>query len=73
MVAHFISENRAARLEELLCRLDPLSFDFDEVVMLCRQHSLYDALIHIWTQGMGDFVTPLTDLLQLVKMLQEAG
>ncbi|KAK3112554.1 Vacuolar protein sorting-associated protein 8, partial [Teratosphaeriaceae sp. CCFEE 6253] len=73
MVAHFISENHAATLEELLCRLDPLSFDFAEVVMLCRQHSLYDALIHIWTQGMGDFVTPLIDLLQLAKMLQEAG
>lgn len=71
LVSHFISENQAARLEELLCRLDPHSFDLDEVSMLCRQHSLFDALIYIWTQALGDFVTPLVDLLTLVKMLQD--
>lgn len=71
MVSHFISENQAARLEELLCRLDPHSFDLDEMTMLCKQHGLYDALIFIWSQGIGDFVTPLIDLLTLVKMLQD--
>ncbi|KAK5112491.1 hypothetical protein LTR62_004248 [Meristemomyces frigidus] len=71
LVSHFISENQASRLEELLCRLDPLSFDLDNITMLCRQHGLYDALIYVWTQGIGDFVTPLIDLLSLVKMLGE--
>ncbi|KAF2772098.1 hypothetical protein EJ03DRAFT_387882 [Teratosphaeria nubilosa] len=71
VVAYFIGENQAARLEELLCRLEPLSFDLDEITMLCRQHQLYDALIYVWTQGIGDFVTPLIDLLGLIKMLQE--
>jgi len=70
VVSHFISENQTARLEELLCRLEPLSFDLDEITMLCRQHRLYDALIYVWTQGIGDFVTPFIDLLSLVKMLQ---
>ena len=69
MVAHWISENQAARLEELLCRLDPHAFDLDEMTVLCRQHRLYDALIYVWTQAMGDFVTPLVDLLSLVQML----
>lgn len=70
VVAHFISENQAARLEDLLCRLDPLSFDLDEITMLCRQHSLYDALIYVWGQGIGDFVTPLIDMMSLIKILQ---
>ncbi|KAK0919268.1 Vacuolar protein sorting-associated protein 8 [Friedmanniomyces endolithicus] len=73
MVSHFISENQAARLEELLCRLDPSSFDFDQITTLCRQHGLYDALVYVWTQGIGDFVTPLIELLTLVKMLQDGG
>ncbi|KAK0902448.1 Vacuolar protein sorting-associated protein 8 [Friedmanniomyces endolithicus] len=73
MVSHFISENQAARLEELLCRLDPSSFDFDQITTLCRQHGLYDALVYVWTQGIGDFVTPLVELLTLVKMLQDGG
>lgn len=72
VVACFISQNEAKRLEELLCRLEPTSFDLEEITMLCRQHNLYDALIHVWTRAIRDFVTPLVDLLQLVKML-EAG
>ena len=71
LVSHFISENQAARLEELLCRLDPHSFDLDQMTLLCEQHQLYDALIYIWSQGIGDFVTPLIKLLYLVKMLQD--
>nr|POF07869.1 isoform 3 of vacuolar protein sorting-associated protein 8 like [Quercus suber] len=71
MVAHFISENQAVRLEELLCRLEPSSFDLDQITMLCRQHSLYDALIYVWTRAIGDFVTPLIDLLSLVKLLND--
>lgn len=73
VVAHFISQNEAARLEELLCRLEPSSFDLEEITMLCRQHNLYDALIHVWTRAIGDFVTPLVDLLQLVKMLESGS
>ena len=71
IVEYFISENQAIRLEELLCRLDPTSFDLDQITTLCRQHSLYNALIYVWTQGIGDFVTPLIDLLTLVRLLQE--
>ena len=70
IVSYYISENQAVRLEELLCRLDPLSFDLDEITMLCRQHSLFDALIYVWTRGIGDFVTPLVDLLSVVKLIQ---
>lgn len=71
LVDHFIFANQAATLEELLCRLDPLSFDLDQITMLCRQHRLYDALIYIWTQALGDHVSPLIDLLGLVQLLQE--
>ncbi|CAK1362811.1 Vacuolar protein sorting-associated protein 8 [Cercospora beticola] len=70
-VTYFIGENQAARLEELLIRLDPHSFDLDQVTMLCRQHSLYDALIYVWTQAIRDYVSPLIDLLSLMMMIQE--
>lgn len=73
VVAYYISENQAVQLEELLCRLEPHSFDLDEMSMLCRQHSLYDALIYIWTQAIRDYVTPLIDLLAIVKMLGESS
>jgi hypothetical protein len=72
-VAYLISQNEAKRLEELLCRLEPTSFDLEEITMLCRQHNLYDAMIHVWTRAIKDFVTPLVDLLQLVKMLESGS
>ena len=36
LVSHFISENQGSRLEELLCRLDPRSFDLDQITTLCK-------------------------------------
>lgn len=66
LVSYFISQNQSARLEELLCRLEPTSFDLDQMTTLCKQHNLYDALIFVWTQALRDYVTPLIDLLQLV-------
>ncbi|KAF2857296.1 hypothetical protein K470DRAFT_223629 [Piedraia hortae CBS 480.64] len=73
VVAHYISTNQAARLETLLCRLDPLSFDLDEITVLCKQHRLFDALIYVWTQGIGDYVTPFMDLLRLIPLCDEAN
>lgn len=75
LVSHFISQDQGSRLEELLCRLEPQSFDLDQMTALCRQHGLYDALIYVWTQAIRDYVTPLIELLRLVKMLNagEAG
>ncbi|KXT14043.1 hypothetical protein AC579_10520 [Pseudocercospora musae] len=73
VATHFIDENQAVQLEELLCRLEPHSFDLDEITTLCRQHNLYDALIYVWTQALRDYVTPLIDLLHLVKLLQDGG
>ncbi|KAF1819630.1 uncharacterized protein K489DRAFT_325912 [Dissoconium aciculare CBS 342.82] len=70
LVGHLISENQATKLEELLCLLDPFSFDLDQITVLCRQHSLYDALIYVWTQTIGDHVSPLIELLTLIKLLQ---
>ncbi|KAK6435705.1 Vacuolar protein sorting-associated protein 8 [Oleoguttula sp. CCFEE 5521] len=69
VVSHFISENQSARLEELLCRLEPTSFDLDQITMLCRQHQLFDALIYVWTRALYDFVTPLIDMLQLMTII----
>ncbi|KAK4990471.1 Vacuolar protein sorting-associated protein 8 [Elasticomyces elasticus] len=73
LVAHYTSQNRGARLEEMLCRLDPRVMDIDQVTTLCKQFGLYDALIYVWTEALGDFVTPLIDLLTLVKIFGESA
>ncbi|TKA63878.1 hypothetical protein B0A49_10571, partial [Cryomyces minteri] len=67
LVSHYTLQNRGSRIEELICRLDTRTIDIDQISTLCKQHYLYDALIYVWNQALGDYVSPLIDLLSLVK------
>ncbi|KAI9792355.1 MAG: Vacuolar protein sorting-associated protein 8 [Candelina submexicana] len=67
LAAHYTSHHLEDRLENMLCHLDTSTMDLDQVTTLCKRHSLYDALIYIWNQAIGDFVTPLVDLLSLIS------
>ncbi|KAL2127788.1 hypothetical protein VTI74DRAFT_10173 [Chaetomium olivicolor] len=73
MVAHFVSKGCESRLEEMICHMDTATLDLDQITLLCKQHSLYDALIYVWNQAMSDFVTPLFDLLALLVPLMQNG
>ncbi|KAH3997131.1 hypothetical protein HBI56_124650 [Parastagonospora nodorum] len=69
LITFYASANRGSRLEEMLCRLSTDTMDINQVTMLCQQYVLYDALIHVWTRALGDFITPLTNILDLVKLV----
>ncbi|KAF2436638.1 vacuolar assembly/sorting protein-like protein VPS8 [Tothia fuscella] len=75
LISHYASQDRASRLEELICRLDTNTMDLHQITTLCKQHRLYDALIYVWNQAIGDYTTPLVELLTLVRMVEndEAG
>ena len=63
LVNHYISQGLNARLEEILCMLDPRTMDIDQVTSLCKKGGLYDALLYVWNQALVDYTTILTDLL----------
>lgn len=65
LVNDFIERGHSARLEEILCLLNPATMDLDQVHTLCKDFQLYDALFYIWSQAVGDYVTALRDLLDL--------
>ncbi|KAF1969826.1 hypothetical protein BU23DRAFT_512373 [Bimuria novae-zelandiae CBS 107.79] len=69
MITFYASAGRASRLEEMICRLSTDTIDINQVTTLCQQYNLYDALIHVWTQAIGDFITPLVNILELIKIL----
>lgn len=73
MVAHYVSKGWESRLEEMICHVDTATLDLDQVTALCKQHGLYDALIYVWNQAMGDYITPLIDLLSLIVPLLDDG
>lgn len=73
MVTYFVSKGFESRLEEMICHMNTATLDLDQITTLCKQHSLYDALIYVWNQALNDFITPLIDLLTLlVPLIQSA-
>lgn len=73
LVTHFVNKGWESRLEELICHLDTATLDLDQITVLCKRHSLYDALIYVWNQALGDYITPLLDLLALLVPLMQSG
>lgn len=70
-ISYYTTEGRQQRIEEILCRLSTQTFDIDQVTTLCKQHLLYDALIYVWNDALHDYVTPLVDLLSLIRIISD--
>ncbi|KAK8103884.1 vacuolar protein sorting-associated protein 9a [Apiospora kogelbergensis] len=73
MVTHYVSKGWESRLEEMIVHMETGTLDIDQITLLCKQHSLYDALIYVWNQALGDYITPLIDLLALLVPLMQNG
>ncbi|GAA5921472.1 hypothetical protein JCM1841_005473 [Sporobolomyces salmonicolor] len=55
--------------QRIICSVDPQNLDLNQALMLCQKHKLYDALIHIYTRAIRDFVAPLVELFALVRRI----
>ncbi|KAK7507486.1 hypothetical protein BaRGS_00001421 [Batillaria attramentaria] len=62
-VDHYESRGMLDSVESCIVHLDIASLDIHQVVNLCWSHSLYDAIIYVYTRGMNDYTTPLEQLL----------
>ncbi|KAI5798901.1 Golgi CORVET complex core vacuolar protein 8-domain-containing protein [Geopyxis carbonaria] len=69
LIAHYTSLELESRLEEMICHMDTRTLDIDQVTTLCKKHSLYDAMIYVWNRALGDYITPMIDLLTLLLPL----
>lgn len=69
LITFYASAGRAQRLEEMICRLSTDTMDINQVTTLCQQYNLYDALIYVWTRAIGDFITPLVNIVSLIKVI----
>ncbi|EPE24539.1 hypothetical protein GLAREA_08391 [Glarea lozoyensis ATCC 20868] len=73
MITHYVSKGMESRLEEMICHMETMTLDIDQVTTLCKQHNLYDALIYVFNQALRDYITPLIDLLALLVPLIQNG
>lgn len=61
------SPDLSDKLEELICSLDTSTLDLDLTLSLCREYRLRDTQIYIWNHALGDFTSPLIELVELME------
>uniref|UniRef100_A0A672UKD9 Vacuolar protein sorting-associated protein 8 homolog n=1 Tax=Strigops habroptila TaxID=2489341 RepID=A0A672UKD9_STRHB len=59
LLLHFQDKNRLENLEACIVHMDITSLDIQQVVLLCWENHLYDAMIYVYNSGMNDFISPM--------------
>ncbi|XVE77336.1 hypothetical protein DITRI_Ditri13aG0054400 [Diplodiscus trichospermus] len=67
LVEHYSSKGWLHRVEQCVLHMDISSLDFNQVVILCREHGLYGALVYLFNKGLDDFRAPLEELLVVLR------
>ena len=57
--------------ERLIWHIDPDCLDINQVLTLCQKYQLYDALIYIHNSALQDYVTPVVELIHMVRRVQQ--
>ncbi|GAA5986914.1 hypothetical protein JCM5350_000362 [Sporobolomyces pararoseus] len=57
--------------QRIIVSVDPELLDLNQALGLCQRHRLYDALIHVYSRAMHDYVAPLVELLGLVRKITQ--
>ncbi|KAI0633251.1 Golgi CORVET complex core vacuolar protein 8-domain-containing protein [Trametes polyzona] len=71
LVALHDQDGRPDLMERLIWHIDPDCLDINQAIMLCQRHHLYDALIYVYTRALRDYVSPVVELLGLVRRVQQ--
>ncbi|EIW66894.1 hypothetical protein TREMEDRAFT_40588 [Tremella mesenterica DSM 1558] len=48
--------------EAIIWHVDPHSLDIDQAITICEEHQLWDALVHVYTRALHDYIAPLQKL-----------
>ena len=49
--------------EAIIWNVDPTSLDINQAITLCESHELWDALVHVYTRALHDYVSPMERLM----------
>jgi vacuolar protein sorting-associated protein 8 len=70
IVAMHAEDGRPDLAERVIWHIDPACLDINQVISLCQAHYLYDALIYVYTRALKDYVSPIVELIGLVRRVQ---
>ncbi|KAH9948953.1 Golgi CORVET complex core vacuolar protein 8-domain-containing protein [Amylocystis lapponica] len=57
--------------ERVIWHIDPECLDINQAITLCQNYRMYDALIYVFTRAMKDYVSPVVELLGLIRRVQQ--
>ncbi|XP_042313799.1 vacuolar protein sorting-associated protein 8 homolog isoform X4 [Sceloporus undulatus] len=73
LLLHFQDRNLMANMEACIVHMDVTSLDIQQVVLMCWENRLYDAMIYVYNSGMNDFITPMEKLFKVIAHPLSAG
>ncbi|KAM3583331.1 hypothetical protein VKS41_004245 [Umbelopsis sp. WA50703] len=72
LVAHFSQKRLFSRLEKIIWHVNPQCLDIDQVISTCQKEGLYNAMIYVWNRSMNDYVSPVVELLKVIRFVIKA-
>lgn len=70
LVALHEESGRPDLAERIIWHIDPECLDINQSIRLCQNYRLYDALIYVYMRAMKDYVSPLVELIDLIRQVQ---
>ncbi|XP_034079092.1 vacuolar protein sorting-associated protein 8 homolog isoform X4 [Gymnodraco acuticeps] len=66
LLAHYHGNGMMDSLERCIVHLDVTSLDIQQVVQVCWENQLYDAMLYVFNSGMNDYITPMERLFAVI-------
>ncbi|XP_010774911.1 vacuolar protein sorting-associated protein 8 homolog [Notothenia coriiceps] len=66
LLAHYHGNGMMDSLERCIVHLDVTSLDIQQVVQVCWENQLYDAMLYVFNSGMNDYITPMEKLFAVI-------
>ncbi|WVQ93347.1 hypothetical protein IAU59_000415 [Kwoniella sp. CBS 9459] len=70
MIAMHEQKGELDLAEAVIWNVAPMSLDINQAIVLCEAHGLWDAMIHVYTRAIKDYVAPLVKLIGVVRDIQ---
>ncbi|XP_060028078.1 vacuolar protein sorting-associated protein 8 homolog isoform X2 [Erinaceus europaeus] len=66
LIIHFQDKSLMDDVEALIVHMDITSLDIQQVVLMCWENRLYDAMIYVYNRGMNEFISPMEKLFRVI-------
>ncbi|XP_030635850.1 vacuolar protein sorting-associated protein 8 homolog isoform X2 [Chanos chanos] len=66
LLSYFQENGMMESVEGCLVHMDITNLDIQQVVQMCWENQLYDAMIYVFNSGMNDYISPMEKLFQVI-------